>query len=188
MGQRSQIIVNLPATPMSGPATRVARHYQWVWGGFLIARVAQLVEFLDTNFEGGTYLRDLNVGIPAVYGVNFRTGDVQGLHPYDDVSQYAMQSMDNNDGWVIVDITADTDTDEMHGYGASYRIGIVNNDGRLVSPEEYVEEYRYEEFDADFPDCATDLATIAGMKHGTWFDSTDQAVAAADALLPVAAK
>lgn len=175
---RTQLIANIPADPAwRRPATRVARHYQWAWGGHVIDRLAQLIQFLDANFADRPSLSHLHQAIPAVYGVNLRTGDAQGLDPHDDVSNQPLDWMDNDEGYVVVDIAA---TKTPNGLAASYEVGILTRGGDLVTAREYLRMYPVEFNEAAYE---KELDTIENMAHGTWFDTAREALTAADALV-----
>lgn len=116
MGQRSQLFIRYAAAGAGGAVEtrREAMYLHNNWGPFMLQRAAQLVKILDLHAEHGQRYPTLFAheqaervrGLRAVFAVNQETGVVEGLHPFDDVSNEAVGHIDNNNGAMFVDIDA----------------------------------------------------------------------------------
>lgn len=197
MGQRSQLIVNIH-TVKDGKAVksvRIARHYQWVWGQFLIFRAAQLAKFLYQQANNGLLCitsEELEAAIPAIYGVNFINGDVQGLHPNYDVSDAPIKHMDNNDGYVVVDVTITPNQNQITS-DLDFKMGIIETtatgrglDYQLVAPGDYMAHYSSMELrnSSDWQHISSAVIALEALIKDYTFASTEKVLAAADALVP----
>lgn len=112
MGQRSLLVIRYATENRSGGNTvnhRIARHFQWNWGHFMILRAAQTARLMDTmqskyySFNGA----DNALGAAATFCVNQTTGDVQGLGAWADESAQSIEDHDNNNGAFLLDIDVD---------------------------------------------------------------------------------
>lgn len=204
MGQRSQVIFNIEHTDIHGKTrtARIARHHQWVYGHFLVIRAAQVVHFLDALIEHKprTTIDDLQAALPAIYGINQTNGDIQGLDQYSDVSKYRIEHMDNNDGYVVVDIRIVDSSDHATRQQVSYRIGILENvvvmsptievTPRLTTAENYLRSYMMnkQEAGAYWPKSDLNFFHMAARAvdlapGGERFTTTEQAIEAANRLV-----
>ena len=197
MGQRSQLIVNIH-TVKNGErvkSVRIARHYQWVWGQFLIFRANQLARFLHQQARAD-YSRitseELEAVIPAIYGVNIINGDVQGIHPYYDVADYSLECMDNNDGYVVVDVTISS-FDHRFNVDVDFTMGIIQQqltdagaEYTLVAPGDYMAQYATLDMrdSDDWRHISKAVISLEALLKDRGFTSGKDAVAVADSLVP----
>lgn len=116
MGQRSQLFIRYVAEGSGGhrEVRREAMYLHNNFGPYMLQRAAQLVKILDLHAAQGAQFPRIFAaqqpervrGLRATFAVNQATGVVEGLGDHDDVSEYAVGRIDNNNGAMFVDIDA----------------------------------------------------------------------------------
>ena len=197
MGQRSQLIVNIH-TVKNGErvkSVRIARHYQWVWGQFLIFRANQLARFLHQQARADYKTitsEELEAVIPAIYGVNIINGDVQGIHPHSDVADCPLKWMDNNDGYVVVDVTISS-FDHRFDVDVDFTMGIIERQMTdagteyvLVAPGDYMAQYATLDMrdSDDWRHISKAVISLEALLKDRGFASGEEAATVADSLAP----
>lgn len=171
MGQRSQYVFEVNVIGYDGTVTtaRKAGHFQWVFGAFMAQRSGQVVHYLLNASKRGTLAsveqEDLVQALTAMIGINHASGEVQGLSPRDDVSQYGAEGFDNNNGLFLLSVTVDRRKRFETGYAAEWCFGYVigEEDGgdfsTVVTLDEYAANFRqmFAEFSGDNANTPNDM-------------------------------
>lgn len=158
MGQRSQMIVgftnNEPVRKFSGPThDRRAMHCQWRWGVHLIVCAAQAVRLARRQIDYSyMYVRPTDVldAQCATYAVNQVSGEIQGLHDVEEVTEWLNKSgaeaFDNNNGMFLIQLHAsapDEDGNKGNRFTFGFTIGGSNggDNATVVTADEYLERF-----------------------------------------------
>ena len=112
MGQRSLLVIGYKTyegrkDPENVTNHRIARHFQWNYGHFMILRAAQVAELMATTQADRYYWMDAPshaTGATVTFCVNRTTGNVQGFHRMADESAQPIANHDNNNGAFLLDI------------------------------------------------------------------------------------
>lgn len=158
MGQRSQIYIRY-----NNSETLVARHLQWNWGEYMIARANQLLEFISKNIKvnysnflsehfeisnHGEYREDLKI-LDSLTSLNTNIGSYVGnvdlieeklIYNCNDKSfKFDPERQDNNDGILVIDIKENEDgqTEIKYGFSTWKRDGF-----KMCSALKYINEYK----------------------------------------------
>lgn len=115
MGQRSLLVIGYQTydgrkDPDLISHHRIARHFQWNWGQFMILRAAQVAELMSTTDHDRHYWMDADnhaAGAAVTFCVDRTTGNAQGFHRMDDESANSIAEHDNNNGAFLLDIGPD---------------------------------------------------------------------------------
>jgi len=156
MGQRSQIYVRYNGHLM------MANYYQWNYGERMISRARYGIEYLIENFlePGYSPLHYANK-ISRIFDVNFDMKDVQIssniFKEYKEFftedctfNDYCFEWQDNNDGRLLIDITADEST-KIYEVKYAFLDNELNVDRRMTAEAylfwNHIGYYHTNEFD-----------------------------------------
>lgn len=174
MGQRSQIYIRY-----NNAETLVAKHLQWNWGTYMIARAYQLLDFISKNVESsysnflsekfdianhGEDREDLKI-LDSLISLNSEIGSyVQNIdlieenyiyrfHSDNDISfKLNPEKEDNNDGIFVIDVNENKDGTIKIKYGFSTGYG---NNFKMCSALNYLKAYK-EELEYMLKHCKTE--------------------------------
>lgn len=117
MGQRSLLVIGYQTYSHNGfkeadetTRHRIARHFQWNWGAFMIRRATQVASLMNATGTDKYYRMDAKnhaLGAAVTFCVNQETGNVQGLSSVEDEAMHRIADHDNNNGAFLLDIDAD---------------------------------------------------------------------------------
>ncbi|TXS81799.1 hypothetical protein CHU70_11065 (plasmid) [Corynebacterium sp. LK10] len=201
MEQQSYLIVNIH-TVKNGErvkSVRIARHYQWVWGQFLIFRANRLARFLHQQARADYNTitsEELEAAIPAIYGMNIINGDVQGISPSSDAADCPLKWMAPFNGYVVVDVTISS-FDRRIDVDVDFTMGIIERQMTdtgteyvLITPGDYMAQYATLDMrdSDDWRHISKAVISLEALLKDRGFASGNEAADVADSLAPTEAE